>query len=148
MYWLHFNDWGSDKKYTYCVKMSFSAWNCLFSLCHSFTWRKETSWCLKQRSWAFLCECRVFGNSIVGFSKTKCSHRACLSFSGTAAIAPIIAAVKDGKSITYEGREVRHPCILSAYTWWFFLCVDAFPQSACLQGWASLASLKRVMHFV
>lgn len=31
------------------------------------------------------------------------------SFSGTAAIAPIIAAVKDGKSITYEGREVRRP---------------------------------------
>lgn len=39
--------------------------------------------------------------------KMKVSHRACLSFSGTAAIAPIIAAVKDGKSITYEGREVR-----------------------------------------
>lgn len=30
-----------------------------------------------------------------------------LHFSGTAAIAPIIAAVKDGKSITHEGREVR-----------------------------------------
>lgn len=30
-----------------------------------------------------------------------------LHFSGTAAIAPIIAAVKDGKSVTYEGREVR-----------------------------------------
>lgn len=37
------------------------------------------------------------------------SQRACLSLSlsGTAAIAPIIAAVKDGKSITFEGKEVR-----------------------------------------
>lgn len=34
------------------------------------------------------------------------------SFSGTAAIAPIIAAVKDGKSITYEGREVRRPIFM------------------------------------
>lgn len=30
-----------------------------------------------------------------------------LLFSGTAAIGPIIAAVKEGKSITHEGREVR-----------------------------------------
>lgn len=30
-----------------------------------------------------------------------------LRFSGTAAIAPIIAAVKDGKSVIYEGKEVR-----------------------------------------
>lgn len=44
---------------------------------------------------------------MVGLYKKKPSHRACLSFSGTAAIAPIIAAVKDGKSVTYEGREVR-----------------------------------------
>lgn len=44
---------------------------------------------------------------MAGLGKKKVSHRACLSFSGTAAIAPIIAAVKDGKSITYEGREVR-----------------------------------------
>lgn len=37
-------------------------------------------------------------------------HRGLASrFSGTAAIAPIIAAVKDGKSITFEGREVRCP---------------------------------------
>lgn len=36
-----------------------------------------------------------------------------LRFSGTAAIAPIIAAVKDGKSVTYEGKEVRHPIFLS-----------------------------------
>ena len=37
------------------------------------------------------------------------SQRACLSLSlsGTAAIAPIIAAVKDGKSVTFGGREVR-----------------------------------------
>lgn len=35
------------------------------------------------------------------------SQSACLSLSGTAAIAPIIAAVKDGKSITFAGREVR-----------------------------------------
>lgn len=28
---------------------------------------------------------------------------------GTAAIAPIISAVKDGKSVTFEGREVRCP---------------------------------------
>lgn len=37
------------------------------------------------------------------------------SFSGTAAIAPIIAAVKDGKSVTYEGREVRRP--VSVMSW-------------------------------
>lgn len=38
--------------------------------------------------------------------KNRCL-RVLASFSGTAAIAPIIAAVKDGKSVTYGGREVR-----------------------------------------
>lgn len=44
-----------------------------------------------------------------GLCYKKVSHNmlACLSLSGTAAIAPIIADVKDGKSITFEGREVR-----------------------------------------
>lgn len=43
-----------------------------------------------------------------GLCYKKASHKsACLSLSGTAAIAPIIAAVKDGKSITFAGREVR-----------------------------------------
>ncbi|ELW52432.1 Zinc phosphodiesterase ELAC protein 2 [Tupaia chinensis] len=39
--------------------------------------------------------------------KERISQRTGLSFSGTAAIAPIIAAVKDGKSVTYEGRELH-----------------------------------------
>lgn len=38
-----------------------------------------------------------------------------LCFSGTAAIAPIIAAVKDGKSVTYEGREVRCSIFMMLY---------------------------------
>uniref|UniRef100_A0A8C9QLI6 Zinc phosphodiesterase ELAC protein 2 n=1 Tax=Spermophilus dauricus TaxID=99837 RepID=A0A8C9QLI6_SPEDA len=35
-----------------------------------------------------------------------------LHFSGTAAIAPIIAAVKDGKSIIYEGKDGRDPSLI------------------------------------
>ncbi|KAF5911906.1 hypothetical protein HPG69_015884 [Diceros bicornis minor] len=42
---------------------------------------------------------------------------------GTAAIAPIIAAVKDGKSVTYEGREVRRPV--------FVMFQQILPEEIC-----------------
>lgn len=35
-----------------------------------------------------------------------CDCAVCV-YSGTAAIGPIISALKDGKSVTYEGREVN-----------------------------------------
>uniref|UniRef100_A0AAY5E9R0 Zinc phosphodiesterase ELAC protein 2 n=1 Tax=Electrophorus electricus TaxID=8005 RepID=A0AAY5E9R0_ELEEL len=38
----------------------------------------------------------------------RCSHCPVLLFRGTAAIGPFISALKDGKSVTYEGKEI-HP---------------------------------------
>ena len=74
----------------------------------------------------------VFRGGLSGHRVTPGPHPhrglAC-HFSGTAAIAPIIAAVKDGKSVTYEGREVGAVPAATSRAWTL--------DSRCL-GWPHL----------
>lgn len=90
----------------------------------SSTPRKETSWFLRPGSWGCPCKCPtkpaggapcwsaagsapfVGPQHVVG-RRSVFAHHGCSPIRGTAAIGPLIAALKNGRSVTHEGREVR-----------------------------------------